>query len=77
MAGYWTRLQFLLKVLIDLNSVSIHKRGKKNKRKKNLGRCSAFCDLTLGQYNAYIYFMFPRLSGCKDLKRQIYQAVLK
>lgn len=49
MAGYWTRLQFLLKVLIDLDSVSIHKRGKKNIRKKKLGRCSAFCDLTLGQ----------------------------
>lgn len=30
MAGYWTRLQFLLKVLIDLDWVSIHKRGKKN-----------------------------------------------
>ena len=47
MAGYWTRLQFLLKVLIDLDSVSVHKKGKK--KKKNLGRCSAFCDLTLGQ----------------------------
>ena len=49
MAGYWTRLQFLLKVLIDLDSVSIHKRGKKEIRKKNLGRYSALCDLTLGQ----------------------------
>ena len=84
MAGYWTRLQFLLKVLIDFDSVSVHKKGKTNKQtkkqqQKNLGRCSAFCDLTLGQYinNAYIYFMFPRLSGCKDLIRQIYQAVLK
>lgn len=36
MAGYWTRLQFPLKVLIELDSVSVHKKGKKNKRKKNL-----------------------------------------
>ena len=32
MAGYWTRLQFLLKVLIDFDSVSVHKKGKTNKQ---------------------------------------------
>ena len=61
MAGYWTRLQFLLKVLIDLDSVSVHKKGKKTNK----------------QTTTHIYFMFPRLSGCKDLIHQIYQAVLK
>ena len=34
MAGYWTRLQFLLKVLIDFDSVSVHKKGKTNKQTK-------------------------------------------
>ena len=35
MTGYWTRLQFLLKVLIDLDSVSVHKKGQKQKTKNN------------------------------------------
>ena len=77
MAGYWTRLQFLLKVLIDLDWVSIHKRGKKKiKEKKTLADVQLSVTSPLVN-NAYIYFIFPRLSGCKDLIRQIYQAVLK
>lgn len=72
MAGYWTRLQFLLKVLIDLDSVSVHKKGKK----KSLADVQLSVTSPLVN-NAYIYFMFPRLGGCKDLTRLIYQAILK
>ena len=75
MAGYWTRLQFLLKVLIDLDSVSVHKKGKKNKNKnKQTNKQKTLADVQLSVTsplvnNAYIYFMFPCLSVCKDLIR--------
>ena len=70
MAGYWTRLQFLLKVLIDLDSVSVHKMG----GKKNLADIQLSVTSPLVN-NAYIS-CFRALLAVKSL-RQIYKAVLK